>query len=209
MTARSVGRGQRRRGAYKRWYDLLLVLAFTVIFLPIWLPAWILIPVLVLIFDGRPVFCVQNRVGRDGRVFRMYKFRTMPGDVEEESGPTLPQRNDPRATGLGRILRMTSLDEAPQVINILRGEMSVVGPRPERPELVDIIKIEVPDYDGRLLIVPGIAGLDHIRGNFNYRNRLRYDLFYIDRMSPWFDLVIIFWSVKAIAERVLGRRKRR
>ena len=191
---------------YKRLYDLLLVGVFSVLFLPIWVLAWVIVPLLVLIIDGRPVFYTQHRLGKNGRVFRIIKFRTMARDVESESGPILPAAKDPRATRLGQILRKTSLDEAPQIINILRGEMSIVGPRPERPELVDFIKEEVPDYDLRLRTLPGIAGLDFIRGNFNYRNRLRYDNFYIERMSPCFDLVIIAWSMQTIAKR-LTRRK--
>ena len=205
---RTKSRRGRPPGAYKRWYDLLLVLVFAVMFLPIWVPAWLAVPLLILIVDGRPIFCVQRRLGRDGRIFLMYKFRTMPSDVEDESGPVLPGANDLRATRLGRLLRATSLDEAPQVVNILRGDMSLVGPRPERPELADVIKMQEPDYDLRLRTLPGIAGLDHIRGTFNYRNRLRYDNFYIERMSPWFDFVIIIWSVQAIALRLLRRMRR-
>ena len=192
--------------AYKRLYDLLLVGVFSVLFPYVWIPAWVIVPLLVLAIDGRPVFYTQDRVGKDGRVFRMIKFRTMARDVESATGPTLPKAKDPRATGLGKILRMTSLDEAPQIINILRGEMSLVGPRPERPEMVDLIKEQVPDYDQRLRTLPGVAGLDHIRGNFNYRNRLRYDNFYIERMSPWFDLVIIAWSLQTIARRLTLRK---
>ncbi len=198
-TARS---DQPAKGRYKRFYDLLMVAVFSVLFLPIWVPAWIIVPLLILVIDGRPIFYTQDRLGKDGRVFRIFKFRTMPRDMDKATGPTLPAPRDSRATRLGQILRVTSLDEAPQVVNILRGEMSIVGPRPEHPELAEFIKKTVPDYDLRLRTRPGIAGLDHVRGNFNYRKRLRYDNFYIERMSPRFDLVIMAWSVWAIAKRL-------
>lgn len=190
--------------AYKRAFDLLTVAVFSVLFLPIWVPAWIIVPLLILVIDGRPIFYTQDRLGKDGRVFRIIKFRTMPRDIDKATGPTLPAARDSRATRLGQVLRMTSLDEAPQIVNILRGEMSIVGPRPEHPKLAEVIKEKVPDYDLRLRTLPGIAGLDHARGNFNYRNRLRYDNFYIERMSPWFDLVIIAWSLWAIAKRLIS-----
>ena len=204
-----------RRASYKRGFDLLLVGFFTVALLPLWLPAWIIVALLVLVVDGWPIFVVQERLGRDGRVFRMVKFRTMVRDAEAGTGPVMPSRDDPRATRLGRLLRRTSLDEAPQVLNILRGEMSIVGPRPERPELAARIRETVPDYDLRLAVPPGIAGLDHIRGDRNYRsgnyrNRLRYDLFYIQRASPRLDVVIMAWSVWVIIARLApgcgGRR---
>ena len=191
--------------AYKRFYDLFLVFVFSVVFLPVWVPAWIIVPLLIFIIDGRPIFYTQDRLGLNGRVFRMIKFRTMPNGTEEDTGPVPSQLADPRATRLGKILRAMSLDEAPQVINILKGEMSIVGPRPERPEINEIIKEKVPDYDLRLRTYPGIAGIDHVRGNYKYRNRLRYDNFYIERMGPWFDLVVITWSIKTIFRRCCRR----
>ena len=196
---------QPTKGRYKRFYDLLMVAVFSVLFLPIWVPAWIMVPLLILVIDGWPIFYTQDRLGKDGRVFRIFKFRTMPRDTDKATGPTLPAPRDSRATRLGQILRMTSLDEAPQVVNILRGEMSLVGPRPEHPELAETIKEKVPDYDLRLRALPGIAGLDHVRGNFNYRNRLRYDNFYIEKMSPRLDLMIIAWSVWVIIRRLRSR----
>ena len=196
--------------SYKRIYDLLLVVTFAVVLAPIWIPAWIIIPLLILIFDGRPIFVVQTRLGLNGKTFRMIKFRTMSKHTEVNSGPVPSQGAlDPRSSKFGKLLRMTSLDEAPQVVNILKGEMSIVGPRPERPEIVDRIKQEVPDYDLRLRTLPGIAGLDHIRGDFSYRKRLRYDNFYIERMNPWFDLVLIVWSVWTIVKRLKPSNRRK
>lgn len=191
--------------AYKRPYDLFMVVVFAVLFLPVWVFGWITIPLLILIIDGRPVFYTQDRLGKNGKLFKIIKFRTMPRDIEKNTGPTLPEPKDSRATKLGKMLRACSLDEAPQIVNILRGEMSIVGPRPEHPELANMIKESVPNYDERLRTLPGIAGLDHIRGSFNYRNRLRYDNLYIERMSPWLDIKLTVWSVLTIAKRIFKR----
>jgi sugar transferase (PEP-CTERM system associated) len=145
----------------------------------------------------------QRRVGRDGVVFNCYKFRTMRADAEADTGPTWALDDDPRITLVGRFLRMSRLDEIPQLWNVLRGDMSLVGPRPERPEFVDGLKQEVPHYNLRHTIRPGITGWAQIRYKYgssieDAREKLRYDLFYIKNMSLGLDLLIFLQTIKVI-----------
>ncbi|MGE5482425.1 MAG: sugar transferase [Bacteroidota bacterium] len=144
-----------------------------------------------------PVFYRQERVGRDGKRFFIYKFRTMVDGAEKLTGPVLATEDDPRITPVGRILRATRLDEIPQVINILKGEMSFVGPRPERPEFVEQFLQQTPDYAYRLKVKPGVTGLAQVRGRYDtsVTNKLRYDLHYIRNYSLLQDLRILFQTV--------------
>lgn len=143
---------------------------------------------------GTPIFFLQQRVGLAGRNFRLVKLRTMPRDAEFD-GPRWARVDDPRASRFGRFLRRSRLDELPQFWNILRGEMSLVGPRPERPEFVDELVRRIPCYRERLLVRPGLTGWAQI--NFRYGSsvedamtKLEYDLYYVKHRSPWFDAVI-------------------
>ena len=191
---------------YKRPYDLTVLILAHALLLPVWLLLWTLIPLLILLFDGRPVLYRQRRLGREGREFHIIKFRTMIRDAERHVGPVWAAVNDSRVTRLGRVLRTTRLDELPQVINVLRGEMSIVGPRPERPEFVQRFVQEMPGFELRMQVLPGIAGLAHVRGD-SYTtpgNRLRYDMFYISRMNPWLDTVIISQSVWLVTRQCFG-----
>jgi len=156
-----------------------------------------------------PIFYVQERVGKGGRIFRLYKFRTMVPDAER-SGPQWARRNDPRVTRVGRFLRATHLDELPQVWNVLLGEMSAVGPRPERPEFVEELARTIPFYQLRHAVKPGMAGWALVKqgyaaGREDALVRLQYDLYYIKHQSLWLDLVIL---LKAFL-RVLGLKGRR
>ena len=139
---------------YKRPYDLTVLTLAHVLLLPAWVLLWTMIPLLILLFDGRPVLYRQLRLGKDGKEFHIIKFRTMIRDAERHVGPVRATVNDSRVTRLGRVLRMTRLDELPQVINILRGEMSIVGPRPERPELVRRFVGEIPGFERRMQVLP-------------------------------------------------------
>lgn len=141
-----------------------------------------------------PIFYVQERCGRDGRPFRMYKLRTMKIDAEKETGPVWAKENDPRRTPLGGILRKFNIDETPQFWNVLRGEMSLVGPRPERPFFVEQFKEEIRHYMPRHHYKPGMTGwaqVNGLRGNTPLDERVRYDIFYFENWSLWFDLRII------------------
>ena len=178
------------RERYKRPFDLALVLLALVLLGPLWLALGGAIALAIRIEGGGPVFYRQARLGRAGRVFGMLKFRTMAEDAEERTGPVWAARRDARNTAVGRVLRRYHLDELPQVVNVLRGEMSLVGPRPERPALAARIGRTVPGFESRLRVRPGIAGLAQWRGGYptGPRHKLRYDNLYIARMSPWLDL---------------------
>jgi len=146
-----------------------------------------------------PIFYVQERVGQGGRIFRAYKFRTMVPDAEKD-GAVWAQKNDPRVTRVGRILRKTHIDEFPQFINILKGEMSAVGPRPERPEFVEELAREIPFYRVRHAVKPGMAGWALVKYGYASSKedtivKLQYDLYYIKHWSLWLDLVILLKTV--------------
>jgi sugar transferase (PEP-CTERM system associated) len=149
------------------------------------------------------VFYRQRRVGRNGVVFDCYKFRTMRANAEADTGPTWAGDDDPRITAVGRFLRRIRADEIPQLWNVLKGDMSLVGPRPERPEFVAALSREIPYYQLRHVVRPGISGWAQIRYKYgssveDAKEKLRYDLFYIKNMSAGLDLLILFQTVKVI-----------
>ncbi len=161
-------------------------------------PLMLLIAVGVKLSSPGPVFYRQERVTWNGERFRILKFRTMPIDVEAASGPVWSNRSESRATRFGAFLRRTSLDELPQFINALRGEMSVVGPRPERPEFVEQFKREIPGYMQKHLVKAGITGwaqVNDFRGDTDLHERIQCDLYYIENWSLWFDLRIIALTI--------------
>jgi exopolysaccharide biosynthesis polyprenyl glycosylphosphotransferase len=179
--------------AVKRAMDLTLGLIGTAAFLPL----WAVIAVLIRREDGGPVFYLQERMGLDGRRFRMIKFRSMRVDAEA-GGPTMASRDDRRKTRIGRFLRAWSLDETPQFLNVLKGEMSLVGPRPERPEFVAEFTGRMPEYVLRHRVRSGITGwaqVNGLRGKTSIRRRLEYDLYYIQNWSLWFDLRILLLTL--------------
>ena len=164
---------------------------------PLWIALWTFIPLAIWLYDRGPVFYTQPRLGKGGRVFRVYKFRSMVPDAERMSGAVWASENDPRITAVGRVLRNRALDELPQVINMFRGDLSLVGPRAERPELAAEIAERVPDFERRLLVRPGLTGLAQVYGTYDTdpHNKLRYDTLYMRRMSPWLDLKLLVTSV--------------
>ncbi|MGH7374837.1 MAG: exopolysaccharide biosynthesis polyprenyl glycosylphosphotransferase, partial [Candidatus Rokuibacteriota bacterium] len=148
-----------------------------------------------------PVFYRQERMGLDGRRFHMLKFRTMRADAERQTGPVWAGAGDERRTRLGGFLRRFSLDELPQFINVIRGEMSVVGPRPERPVFVERFRQTVPGYMLRHKVKSGITGwaqVHGLRGNTSLEKRIEYDIEYIERWSLWLDLKIIAMTVARV-----------
>ena len=141
-----------------------------------------------------PVIYRQARVTWNGRPFSMYKFRTMPLDAEDATGPVWSSRDETRSTRFGAFLRRFSLDELPQLVNVLRGQMSLVGPRPERPEFVALFRDRVPGYMQKHLVKAGITGwaqVNDLRGATDIAQRIQYDLYYVEHWSPWFDLRIL------------------
>ena len=191
------------RDGYKRPFDLAVVILAHLALFPLFAVLWVGIPLLIWLGDRGPVFYVQERVGRNGRRFNVIKFRTMVSDAESRTGPVWAAEHDSRATRVGRTLRKLHLDELPQVVNILRGEMSIVGPRPERPVLVERFSRETPNFSDRLRVRPGVAGLAQVRGTAQTRPRdkLRYDNLYIETLGPWMDVKLLVLSVAVALKR--------
>jgi len=164
-------------------------------------PLFVGIAFAIVATSGAPVFYRQTRVTSNGRPFTMLKFRTLPVNAEMQSGPVWSAPDATRSTGLGRMLRRYSLDELPQLINVLSGDMSLVGPRPERPEFIAQFRKEVPGYMQKHLVKAGITGwaqVNDLRGSSDLAKRIQYDLYYIDNWSLWFDLRILALTVMHI-----------
>ena len=157
-------------------------------------PLMALIGAAIWLTDGRPLFFSQERMGLDGRVFRMFKFRSMENGAEDSNGPVWTQEDDPRRTRLGALLRRFSLDELPQLWNVIRGDMSLVGPRPERPVFIEQFRSEIPDYMLRHKVKAGMTGWAQIhgwRGSTSLHHRIEHDLYYIQNWSLRLDVWII------------------
>jgi exopolysaccharide biosynthesis polyprenyl glycosylphosphotransferase len=175
--------------ATKRIVDVLLALVLLALTAPVMAAVWLL----VRLTSAGPVVFQQERIGRDREPFTIYKFRTMHERAEAATGPVLAIENDPRATRIGRVLRATRLDELPQLWNVLRGDMSFVGPRPERPEFVERFEVEVPAYAERFKIRPGLTGYAQVNGEYHSApaTKLQYDLAYMYNRTLWLDLKIL------------------
>ena len=211
----------------KRLFDIVGAISGIILTLPLWL----MITVLIKLDSEGPVFYCQTRVGKNrrrdrrrtssedsvgnsrsrerrrdnyfGRTFKLFKFRTMIHDAERESGPVWAKPNDKRVTRFGAFLRKMRLDELPQLLNVLSGEMSLVGPRPERPTFVTDLTDRIDDYSLRLIVKPGITGLAQVKGGYDstettVTRKLGYDLNYIRTWSIWLDIVILFKTVKVV-----------
>ncbi len=183
------------------WENRVLKRAMDVVFsaaaLPLVLPLTALIALLVRLDSPGPILFVQERIGQDGRRFKLYKFRTMRIDAERESGPVWTKEDDPRRTRLGAFLRRNNLDELPQLWNVLAGDMSLVGPRPERPFFVSQFREDIPRYMARHMIRSGLTGwaqVNGLRGNTSIEERTKFDLFYIENWSLAFDLKVLFMT---------------
>ena len=158
------------------------------------LPIFIIVGIMIKISSKGPIVYRQNRIGLNGKIFKIYKLRTMRIDAEKSTGAVWAKKNDPRITKLGGILRKTHLDEIPQLFNVIKGEMSIVGPRPERPEIVRDLKVLIGDYEKRLKVLPGITGLAQVYHRYDVtiddvKKKIKYDLLYIKKMC---------WAVEGI-----------
>jgi lipopolysaccharide/colanic/teichoic acid biosynthesis glycosyltransferase len=185
-----------RYAEFKRAIDILFALPSLIVALPI----IGVLAVLVKLTSRGPVFYKQDRVGKGGRVFKIVKLRTMVEDAEARTGPVWATADDPRETPLGRILRRTHLDELPQLWNVLRGDMSLIGPRPERPVFVEQFKREIPHYTERLAVRPGITGWAQVNHVYDQsvedvRRKVEFDCEYIQRMGWRIDLKIMVATV--------------
>ncbi len=181
-----------------RWIKALEDKVFSFLILILISPLLLAIAVAVKMTSAGPVFYRQQRLSWNGREFTMYKFRTMPVDSESSTGAVWTTSGDGRATPVGALLRRTSLDELPQFWNVLRGDMSIVGPRPERPVFVQKFKDEIPRYMQKHMVKAGITGWAQVngwRGDTDLQSRIEHDLYYIDNWSLWLDLKIIFMTV--------------
>lgn len=170
------------------------------------LPIWVIISLAIKLQDGGPIFYSQERVGKDGRIFKVYKFRSMIPDAEKEVGPLQALEDDPRVTRIGRLLRAAAMDELPQLWNILIGDMSFVGPRALRPGEIEArtanphnLSIQsVPGYKERISVQPGLTGLAqvYLPSDAPRQRKFRYDALYIRKQSFWLDLKLVlisFW----------------
>lgn len=183
----------------KRIFDIF----FSVFGLLISFPLWILFGLLILIEDGWPVFYLQERIGKEGRIFKAVKFRSMIKDAETGTGPIQAVMDDPRVTKVGKILRPTAMDEIPQLVNILKGDMSFVGPRALRPTELEVhgnpnaVRLEqISGFKERHSVTPGLTGLAqvYLPNDALRQEKFRYDLLYIKQQSFWLDLKLIFLS---------------
>ncbi|MBX7103756.1 MAG: undecaprenyl-phosphate glucose phosphotransferase [Gemmataceae bacterium] len=176
-------------------------IALTAVGLVLISPLLALLAALVKWSSPGPVFYRQERCGLNGQPFQMLKFRTMPVDAEAGTGPVWAVKNDPRRTRLGAFLRQTSLDELPQLFNVLKGDMSLVGPRPERPHFIAEFEKTIPNYMARHKVKAGITGWAQVhgwRGNTSLRKRVQYDLYYITHWNPWLDIKILAMTILRI-----------
>ena len=180
----------------KRCLDIVVALIATLCLIPV----FVLVAIAIKLDGPGPVFFSQRRVGEQEKEFFIYKFRTMCLDAEKQSGPTLATSNDPRITRVGRFIRATRMDELPQLINVLIGNMSIVGPRPERAFFVEKLKKELPEYIHRSGVKPGITGMAQVYGKYNTTpyNKLIYDLIYIQNCSIVTDLVLMLKTVRVL-----------
>ena len=181
----------------KRIFDLFL----SIIFISILMPVILIFTILIKLFSKGSVFYAQNRVTLNGRVFKIFKFRSMKSGIDYEIDFT--KKNDKRITHIGRIMRKLRIDEIPQLINVIKGEMSLIGPRPERPELINEIIKKYPLFKKRLLIKPGITGWAQVKYTYvdkieKMNKKLSYDLYYLNNISFIFDLKIILYTLETI-----------
>jgi len=185
--------------ALQTFYSLII----SVIGIVVTLPVMLMVALIVRFTSPGPVLFRQRRVGLNGAVFTLYKFRSMRADSEAKTGAVWAKKDDPRVTPVGRWLRKLRLDELPQLFNVLRGEMSIVGPRPERPEFVAVLQEKIPYYRQRHCVKPGISGWAQI--NHKYGDtvedamiKLEYDLYYIKNMAVSLDVYIMFHTAKTM-----------
>lgn len=187
------------RAATKRAFDLLASGAICIAALPVMLAA----ALAIRLDDGGPVFYQQERVGLDGRLFKVLKFRSMRCDAEQDGKPRWAASDDPRVTRVGHLIRKLRIDELPQILNVFRGEMSFVGPRPERAFFVEQLKAEVAYYNIRHSIKPGVTGLAQVRYQYGASvddavRKLQYDLYYVKNNSLFLDLLILIDTVQVV-----------
>jgi exopolysaccharide biosynthesis polyprenyl glycosylphosphotransferase len=186
---------------YNRFIKRVFDIVFSFVGLVILFPVFLIISLLVRCTSSGSIFYLQKRIGEDGKHFAMIKFRTMISNAEKGVGPVWAKKDDPRRTRIGAFLRASNMDELPQLWNVFKGEMSLVGPRPERPHFVGKFKESIPRYMARHKIMSGVTGwaqVNGLRGNTSIEERTKYDIYYIENWSLAFDLKILFMSIFAM-----------
>ncbi|MFV8823913.1 TIGR03013 family XrtA/PEP-CTERM system glycosyltransferase, partial [Thauera sp. WH-2] len=183
----------------KRCFDLVVAMLLLLVFMPI----MIVTAVLILLEDGAPIFYAQERVGLGGRVFRVVKFRSMRRDAERDGKPRWASANDDRVTRIGKVIRKLRIDELPQLFNVLRGDMSLVGPRPERPFFVEQLTEQIPFYAVRHCVKPGVTGWAQVRYQYgasvdDAAEKLQYDLYYVKNHTLVLDTLVLFETVRVV-----------
>jgi exopolysaccharide biosynthesis polyprenyl glycosylphosphotransferase len=178
-----------------------VVISFLILVLT--LPMSFFVAIAIKLNSKGPVLFKQERIGMNGKKFKIYKFRSMYQDAEKNTGPVWSTKNDPRVTRVGKILRKLRIDEIPQFVNVLKGEMSLVGPRPERPYFVEQLSGQIPYYQRRLKVRPGITGWAQVKHKYDesiedVKVKLRYDLFYIENMSLRMDIKILARTILVV-----------
>lgn len=188
---------------YRRYIKRIFDLIFAIMSLPFGILMLIIFGPIIYFQDKGPVFYNAPRLGKDGKIFKMYKFRSMKvnaPDLRNEDGSTFNSEDDPRLTKIGKFIRKTSLDEVPQILNVLKGDMSIIGPRPDLPEHRKL-------YEGnevrKLEVRPGITGYNqaYFRNSVPWKERIKYDIYYIDNLSFWFDVKIFFKTIISVLKR--------
>ena len=180
---------------FKRLTDFFLSIVLLIPAIPICLISAIFI---ILETNGNPLY-VQERVGLNGDKFKIYKLRSMYSDAEKD-GHKWAEKEDSRITKVGSIIRKTRIDELPQLINIIKGEMAIIGPRPERPEFIEEFLNEIPDFNDRLAVKPGITGWAQVNGGYEVspKEKLKYDQYYIEHENFKLDILILFKTIKVV-----------
>lgn len=188
---------------YKNFLKRILDLCFTLLFMPFWFFIYIVVGACIYLEDKGPVFYNAPRLGKDGKIFKMYKFRSMKvnaPDIRNQDGSTFNSVDDPRLTKIGKFIRKTSIDETPQILNILKGDMSLIGPRPDLPEMLERYT-EIQRK--KLSVRPGITGYNQAfyRNNNELINRFNNDVYYTEKISLSLDVIIFFKTLTTVLKR--------
>ncbi|MEC1771900.1 sugar transferase [Schinkia azotoformans] len=188
---------------YKNYFKRVLDLILALVALPFWLIILVIIGPIIYFQDKGSIFYNASRLGREGKVFKMYKFRSMKmnaPDLRNEDGSTFNAEDDPRLTKIGKFIRKTSLDETPQLLNIIKGDMSIIGPRPDLPEHRDLYE---GNEERKLEIRPGVTGYNqaYFRNTVPWKERIQNDIYYIDNLTLWLDIKIFIKTAVSVLKR--------
>lgn len=188
---------------YRKYFKRLSDVVITLLALPFWLLILIVFGPIIYFQDKGSIFYNAPRLGKNGKVFKMYKFRSMKlnaPDIRNSDGSTFNSEDDPRLTSIGKFIRKTSIDETPQLLNILKGDMSIVGPRPDLPEHYELYET---NENRKLEVKPGVTGFNqaYFRNTIPWKERIQNDIYYVDHLSFWLDTKIVFITILSVVRR--------